>query len=62
LKIMPPVAAELVLRPLVDGRLIECLAPNGTPALRTQNEAPELGEQAWPMRLAMVEGRIYVLR
>ena len=62
LKVMPPVAAELVLRPLVDGRLIECLAPAGGPALRTSNEAPELGDQAWPIRLAMVEGRIYVLR
>jgi hypothetical protein len=62
LKIVPPVAAELVLRPLVDGSLIECLAPTGGPALRTQNEAPELGDHAWPIRLAMVEGRIYVLR
>ena len=62
LKVMPPVADELVLRPLVDGRLIECLAPTGGPALRTSNDAPELGEQAWPIRLAMVEGRIYVLR
>ena len=62
LKVMPPVVAELVLRPLVDGRLIECLAPTGGPALRTSNEAPELGDQAWPIRLAMVEGRIYVLR
>ena len=62
LKVLPPVADELVLRPLVDGRLIECLAPTGGPALRTSNDAPELGEQAWPIRLAMVEGRIYVLR
>ena len=62
LKVMPPVAAELVLRPLVEGRLIECLAPTGGPALRTSNEAPELGDHAWPIRLAMVEGRIYVLR
>jgi hypothetical protein len=62
LKVLPPVAAELVLRPLVDGRLVECLTPTGGPALRTSNEAPELGDQAWPIRLAMVEGRIYVLR
>ena len=62
LKVMPPVAAELLLRPLVEGRLIECLAPTGGPALRTSNEAPELGDQAWPIRLAIVEGRIYVLR
>ncbi len=62
LKIVPPVAEELVLRPLVEGRLIECLNPLGGPVLRTQNEDPALGNQAWPIRLAMVEGRIYVLR
>ena len=62
LKIMPPVATDLVLRPLVDGRLIECLSPSGGPALHTQNDAPGLGEHAWPVRLAVVEGRIYVLR
>jgi hypothetical protein len=62
LKVLPPVADELVLRPLVDGRLIECLASTGGPALRTRNDVPELGEQAWPIRLAVVEGRIYVLR
>jgi hypothetical protein len=62
LKIDPPVAAELVLRPLADGRLIECLAPTGGPVLRTRNEAPELGEHAWPIRIAVVEGSIYVLR
>jgi hypothetical protein len=62
LNVMPPVAAELVLRPLVDGRLIECLAQTGAPALRTRNEVPEAGDHAWPIRLAMVEGKIYVLR
>lgn len=62
LKIAPPIAAELVLRPLVDGRLLECLSPAGGPALRTLNEPPELGDHAWPVRVAMVEGRIYVLR
>jgi hypothetical protein len=62
LKVLPPVADDLVLRPLVDGRLIDCLASTGGPALRTSNGAPELGEQAWPVRLAVVEGRIYVLR
>ncbi len=62
LKIVPPTAFELVLRPLVEGRLLECLAPTGGPALKTQNEVPELGEHAWPVRLAVVEGRIYVLR
>jgi hypothetical protein len=62
IEVLPPIAAELVLRPVADGRLIECLTPTGGPALRTSNDAPELGDQAWPVRLAMVEGRIYVLR
>jgi len=62
LKLIPPSADELVLRPLLDGRLIDCLTPEGGPALRTQNEAPALGNHAWPLRLAMVEGKIYVLR
>lgn len=62
LKIMPPVAAELVLRPVASGRIVDCLASTGGPVLRTQNDAPLLGEHAWPLRLAMVDGRIYVLR
>jgi hypothetical protein len=62
LKIIPPVAAELVLRPLIEGRLLECLAPTGGPVLKTQNDVPALGEHAWPIRLAVIEGDIYVLR
>lgn len=62
LKLKPPQAEDLVLRPLLDGRLIECLSPLGGPVLRTQNDDPALGDHAWPVRLAMVEGRIYVLR
>lgn len=62
LKVVPPTAEELVLRPVVQGRIVDCLTPLGGPALRTRNEAPALGEHAWPLRLALVEGRIYVLR
>jgi len=62
LKILPPVAEELVLRPIVGGRLIECLTPLGGPVLRTQNDEASLANQAWSVRLAMVEGKIYVLR
>ena len=61
LKIVPPTADDLVLRPLVDGRLIDCVTPLGAPVLQTQNDAP-LANHAWPIRLAMVEGKIYVLR
>ncbi len=62
LKLVPPSADALTLRPVHDGRLIDCLTPLGTPALRTQNTDPALGNTAWPLRLAMVEGKIYVLR
>jgi len=62
LKVAPPLMADVVLRPIVGGRLIECLTPLGGPVLRTQNEDAKLGNQAWPIRLAMVEGKIYVLR
>ncbi len=61
LKIVPPAAEELVLRPLVEGRLLDCVTPLGGPVLRTQNAAPQ-ANHAWPIRLAMVEGKIYVLR
>jgi hypothetical protein len=61
LKIVPPNTEDLLLRPIVEARLIECLSPLGGPVLRTQNEAAA-GNQAWPLRLAIVEGRIYVLR
>lgn len=62
LKIVPPAADQLVLRPIHGGRLIECLSPLGGPVLRTQNDDPALPDHAWPVRLAMVEGKIYVLR
>jgi len=62
LKLVPPLPQELLLRPLLDGRLIECLSVQGGPALCTRNEEPGSPNHAWPLRLAMVEGRIYVLR
>lgn len=62
LKVVTPNAEDLTLRPLVDGRLVDCLAPTGGPVLQTRNEGPELANHGWPIRIAMVEGRIYVLR
>jgi len=60
LKPVLPSAAKLLLRPVAGGRLVECLAGDGTPFLQT-----ELGggaRVAWPLRVAMVEGKFYVLR
>ncbi|MDB5999815.1 MAG: hypothetical protein JWP52_1514 [Rhizobacter sp.] len=57
-----PTAETLVLRPLLKGQLIECLTPLGTPALRTGNMPPAAMQPSWPLRLAVVEQRVYVLR
>ncbi len=62
LAVVPPNAEDLVLRPVAGGRLLECLSPLGGPVLRTQNQDAAAGNTAWPLRLAIVEGRIYVLR
>jgi len=57
-----PVDPEsLVLRRLAGGRLLEALSADGQPALRTEPDAH--GKvYAFPMRLATVDGRLYVLR
>jgi len=58
---LPLQLADLKLRPLAGGRLLECLDADGEPALRT--EPDENGATlALPLRLAIVEGKIYVLR
>jgi len=50
-----------VLRSIADGRLLECLDLSGAPMLRTAADAS--GQSlALPLRLAAVEGRLYVLR
>ncbi len=56
-----PAAADFALRAVADGRLLECVDGAGRPALGT--EPDERGEVTrLPMRLAVSEGRIYVLR
>lgn len=55
-----PAAAKLLLRPVAGGRLLECLALDGGPLLRSA--AAGGGSVAWPLRLAAVEGRFYVVR
>lgn len=55
-----PTASALRLRPTADGRLLECLTPDGAPLL--QFTRPDGGRVSLPMRLAVVEGRLYVLR
>lgn len=55
-----PTASALMLRPTADGRLVECLTTEGAPLL--QFNRPDGGKVAMPMRIAVVEGRLYVLR
>jgi hypothetical protein len=55
-----PSAAKLLLRRVAGGRLLECLAGDGSPLL----QSPLAGGAsiAWPMRLAAIDGKFYVLR
>ncbi len=55
-----PKADALLLRPLAGGRLLECLTPDGQPVL--QSPLAGGGRIAWPVRLAVIEGRFYVIR
>ncbi len=55
-----PKADTLKLRPLAGGRLLECLRADGGPALHSPVAGG--GQIDWPVRLAVVEGRFYVLR
>jgi hypothetical protein len=61
LRIVPPTVADLVLRPVADGRLLECLSPTGQPILRTV-PTDAGASHAWPLKLAVVDGQFYVLR
>jgi hypothetical protein len=61
--VLPPEPDSFVLRPLVQGRLIEPVLPDGSPVLKTAPGADPLKSQvAWPLRLAQVEGKLYILR
>ena len=60
LKPVLPSAGKLLLRPVAGGRLLECLASDGQPLL--QSPVAGGGVQHWPLRIAAVEGRFYVLR
>lgn len=60
LKPVLPAPARLVLRPVGGGRLIECLGGDGRPFLHSPRAGGERVD--WPLRLAAVDGRFYVLR
>lgn len=60
--LQPPTAETLLLRVVASGRLLECLNPTGAPALSTANDDAGPGNVAWPLRLTLIEGKVYVLR
>jgi hypothetical protein len=60
LKMVLPATGQLLLRPVAGGRLIDCLGADGGPALR--GSLANGTQLAWPARVAVVEGRCYVLR
>ena len=60
LKVVLPAAAGLRLRPVAGGRLLDCLASDGSPALR--GTLADGSAVAWPARIAVVDGRCHVLR
>lgn len=60
LKPLLPAAGTLRLRAVAGGRLIECLAPDGSAAL--QSPVAGGGRVSWPLRVARVEGRFYGVR
>lgn len=58
---LPAQPADLLLRPVAGGRLIDCVDPSGQPYLRTQPDADGLS-LSLPLRLACVDGKFYGLR
>jgi hypothetical protein len=61
--VKPPEPDSFVLRPMAQGRLVEPLMPDGSPVLKTAPGPDPLKSQvAWPLRLAQVEGKLYILR
>jgi hypothetical protein len=60
--LQPPTVETLLLRVVAGGRLLECLNPMGAPVLSSQNDDVTPGNIAWPLRLTLIEGKVYVLR
>ncbi|MCV2355946.1 hypothetical protein LNV09_17530 [Paucibacter sp. B2R-40] len=55
-----PSSAKLMLRSVAGGRLLECLAPDGLPLLRSACAGG--GQIMWPLRVSAIGGEFYVLR
>lgn len=55
-----PSAQNILLRLCADGRMFDCLGMDGLPALRSA--ATSARRKMWPVRVAKIDGRLYVLR
>lgn len=61
LTLTPPELEAVVTRPCAGGRLLECVDAAGEPVLQTA-PAPDGSRHAWPLRVAVVEGRTHIVR
>jgi len=61
LQLVLPALPEVVLLPCAGGRLVECTNPGGEPILRTE-PAADGSRQAWPIRVAVIDGHCHVMR
>jgi hypothetical protein len=61
LKLVVPALADVLVRPCANGRLVESVSATGEPALRTEPH-DDGSTQAWPMRIAVVDGRCHIVR
>lgn len=61
LKIVLPALADVVLLPCAGGRMVECVSPAGEPILRTE-AAADGSTHAWPIRVAVIDGRCHIVR
>jgi hypothetical protein len=61
--VLPPEPGGFQLRVLAQGRLVEPVLADGSPVLKTAfAEKANPPQTWWPLRLAQVEGKLYVLR
>ncbi len=61
LKMLIPEELGMVLRPCANGRMLECMDKTGEPSLRTEETAAGT-RSAWPVRIAVVNGKCHILR
>ncbi len=61
LKLVLPALSDIRFEPCAGGRLLECRAADGEPILRTE-PAADGTRQAWPIRVAVIDGHCHVMR